>query len=135
MRCRSAGGVRRRRDCWEVLMVDLRKDRLRLVWCHDHTHHKVYNYQKKARSTDFSRNTHQTSTKPVLTPPPCPRSRVISCHFQQGRPSYNQISMFHVHKNRQKQNQPRSRLVLAQLTKSLPKLLRGSHRVLETGPL
>ena len=49
--------------------------------------------------------------KMVRTPAPCPRSRVISCHFQQGRPSHNQIRMFHMHKNRPKQDQPRSHLV------------------------
>ncbi len=116
-------------------MEDLRKERLRLVWCYDHTCYKVPVAQKKGRSTDQSRIPHPTSMKPVLTPPPCPRSRVFSCHFRQGRPSHNQISIFHMHQNRQKQDQPRSRLVPAQLTKSLPKLLRGSHRVLETGPL
>ena len=52
VRCRSAGEVRRRRDSWEALMEDLRKDRLRLVWRHDHTHHKAYIYQNKALSID-----------------------------------------------------------------------------------
>lgn len=41
VRCKSAGGVRRRRGRREALIQDLGEDGLRLVWCHNHAHRKA----------------------------------------------------------------------------------------------
>jgi hypothetical protein len=97
VRCKSAGGVKRRRSLWEALTEELRDDGLRLVCV------KIMLTTKYTVSAQLPQHftTERTPTCKVRRRssllPSHPHSRVLSCHHLQGRPSYNQVRISHTH--------------------------------------